>query len=173
MEDKNISHIDIEEVKLDDFNYFNDKNLFNDKNSSHNTSISFNVKEEHYMIPNWILKELDNTQNDDDFPYSKNNNKLNINSPPFIPSKKKINNHLNTKINYCCDTHIKIINKKKKNFIVKKEDWPCYRCKNINFSFRDKCNKCHLLKEESEKQYMEVGKNILQILSKSNIKERN
>ena len=47
--------------------------------------------------------------------------------------------------------------KKKQEFVEREGDWSCYRCKNINFSFRNKCNKCLLSKEESEKKYIEVG----------------
>lgn len=31
-------------------------------------------------------------------------------------------------------------------------DWNCLKCKNLNFSFRNKCNRCEYSKEENEKQ---------------------
>ena len=53
--------------------------------------------------------------------------------------------------------------KKKQEFVEREGDWSCYRCKNINFSFRNKCNKCQLLKEESEKKFAEVGEALLKL----------
>ncbi len=42
--------------------------------------------------------------------------------------------------------------KKKENKVLKerKGDWICYFCKNLNFSFRDICNRCQKTKKESE-----------------------
>ena len=39
--------------------------------------------------------------------------------------------------------------KKKIKFQERKGDWTCNRCHNINFAFRNKCNRCKALKEES------------------------
>jgi len=63
--------------------------------------------------------------------------------------------------------------KRKKEFIEKEGDWPCYFCKNINFFFRKKCNKCHLLKEESEKKYKEKVDILLKLVDKSMHEKRN
>lgn len=68
-----------------------------------------------------------------------------------------------------CDSNFQKANtdkkkkKKKQDFVEREGDWCCYRCKNINFSFRDKCNKCQLWKEESEKKYIEVGEALLKL----------
>lgn len=40
----------------------------------------------------------------------------------------------------------------KKEFVERKGDWSCIRCKNINFSFRNECNICHLKKSISDKE---------------------
>lgn len=40
--------------------------------------------------------------------------------------------------------------KKKKPFVERAGDWNCFKCKNLNFSFRVVCNRCHLSKKESE-----------------------
>ena len=117
--------------------------------------------------------------------------KLDINCEPFIPkckySQSKItnnqnnNNHHNYFYNddnnnisfnkkrkqYFNKDKKKNNKKKKKEFVQRKNDWFCYRCKNINFCFREKCNKCHLKKEESEKQYNEAGKKLLQLVNNS------
>jgi hypothetical protein len=42
-----------------------------------------------------------------------------------------------------------IINKRK--FTERHGDWICSKCKNLNFSFRMKCNRCQLSKDESDK----------------------
>jgi hypothetical protein len=41
--------------------------------------------------------------------------------------------------------------KKKKPFVERVGDWNCFKCKNLNFSFRVICNRCQLTKKESEK----------------------
>lgn len=44
----------------------------------------------------------------------------------------------------------KYVNKqKKKIFTLREGDWKCAQCNNLNFSFRKKCNKCNITKEES------------------------
>ena len=109
-------------------------------------------------------------------------NQLNLYSEPFIPKYKFIpvivvNNpsiflNYNNKIFQKIDNYNKnkdyIHNerkKKKKNreFVEREGDWPCYQCKNINFAFRNKCNKCQMTKEESEKKFVEVGEELLKL----------
>ena len=121
-------------------------------------------------------------------------NKLNINSKPFFPKKKATemicpNKYMNLNLNNICflpnningninnkqwqNVNKKKINKnnknknnkKKKQFIEKEGDWCCYDCKNINFAFRNVCNRCKLDKEESEKKYIEAGKRILLLIN--------
>ena len=80
-------------------------------------------------------------------------------------SKSRFLNHFekteNTNINNNKDNHeISSLNKsdnekskkKKENKVLKerKGDWICYFCKNLNFSFRDICNRCQKTKKESE-----------------------
>lgn len=117
--------------------------------------------------------------------------KLDINCKPFIPKSKYrqseiTNNQYNNKhhIYFYNDDNNNISfnkkekqyfnkdkkknnKKKKKEFVQRKNDWFCYRCKNINFGFREKCNKCHLKKEESEKKYIEAGKKLLKLVNAS------
>lgn len=57
--------------------------------------------------------------------------------------------------------------KKKVEFVEREGDWYCYRCKNINFSFRNKCNKCQLSKDESEKEFKQVGEALLKLADTS------
>ena len=65
--------------------------------------------------------------------------------------------------------------KKKKNqkkFESREGDWNCYFCKNLNFSFRKKCNKCGILKKDSENLHDKCMENVLFIINK-NEKTRN
>ena len=59
---------------------------------------------------------------------------------------------------------------KKKNFVEREGDWTCFYCKNLNFSFRKKCNRCKALKENSEKEHDNYMDNVLMII---NEKEKN
>ena len=111
--------------------------------------------------------------------------RLNINSQSFVPKSKicpfivfnnyayipcKLKNKFGTvtyspliQCTYPKNNLEKKKKKKKQEFIEREGDWSCYRCKNINFSFRDKCNKCQLSKEESEKKFVEVGEALLKL----------
>ena len=57
--------------------------------------------------------------------------------------------------------------KKKKNFEEREGDWNCYFCKNLNFSFRKKCNKCGVIKNFSESLHDKCMENILSIINKN------
>ena len=39
-------------------------------------------------------------------------------------------------------------NKKNIEFVEREDDWSCYKCKNINFSFKGKCNKGQFSKDD-------------------------
>ena len=42
-------------------------------------------------------------------------------------------------------------NKKNKHFAGRVGDWVCFKCNNLNFSFRTNCNRCHLTKSENQR----------------------
>ena len=63
--------------------------------------------------------------------------------------------------------------KKKQEFVEREGDWSCYRCKNINFAFRDKCNKCKMTKDESEMRFKEVGQALIKLADLSIYKKSN
>lgn len=60
----------------------------------------------------------------------------------------------------------------KKSFAERDGDWTCFYCKNLNFSFRKKCNRCKALKEKSDKEHDKYMENILSIINE-NEKRRN
>ena len=84
-------------------------------------------------------------------------NKLNTNSEPFFPKflrRPTMENNQNYNNNHCLHNHEKENNsfeeKNKKKFTARKGDWICSGCGNINFSFREKCNRCIMIKLYSE-----------------------
>ena len=112
-------------------------------------------------------------------------NQLNIYSEPFTPKIQVVplilinnpsyyynyNNKFNIKNNIINNnsnknkenTHNEKKKKKKKEFVEREGDWPCYKCKNLNFAFRNKCNKCKMSKEESEQKFVEAGEELLKL----------
>ena len=71
------------------------------------------------------------------------------NSKEFVLYKKKNQRKKGAKTD-------KSKGKKRKTFNERDGDWCCYKCKNINFSFRIKCNRCKLGKKDSEKMTEEA-----------------
>ena len=120
-------------------------------------------------------------------------NQLNLLSKPFVPKYKIVsvlllnnpsfltnnNNNKNIPVNNTGNKNknngINEKKKKKKNkeFVEREGDWSCYRCKNINFAFRDKCNKCKMTKDESEMRFKEVGQALIKLANLSIYKKSN
>ena len=149
---------------------YSEENNFDIHDTSY-TTICINEDEEEKFLPSNLLSL---SRNPSDILEDNNNNtfmnKLDINSEPFFPkNKSKFNNKnkigQNIKNNNSNNECQNIKNKKKKCFVMKKGDWICYNCKNLNFAFRVKCNKCELNKEESEQRYMIAGQKILSKLN--------
>lgn len=92
-----------------------------------------------------------------------------LKAKPYIPSKYKlnkafmlinpadgINSQMKKPDGFSGFAQFEICFKtKKKKFVERKGDWKCSKCKNINFAFREKCNKCKITKEESD-NYQEI-----------------
>lgn len=90
-----------------------------------------------------------------------------INNSSYLSNYGNINKNNNNygKDKKECSYQEKKKNKSRKNkeFVEREGDWSCYRCKNVNFAFRNKCNKCKMPKEESEEKFIEVGKELLKL----------
>ncbi len=97
------------------------------------------------------------------------NSQLNNNmNNQFQNNKKQDNNNdflLEKKITYNNKKgNIKKNKKKKKDFIERIGDWCCYRCKNLNFSFRDYCNRCLLNRHISEAMYKSIEEKLIEFV---------
>jgi hypothetical protein len=64
---------------------------------------------------------------------------------PIIKNQRKINNNN------------KYQKKKQKPFIERNGDWICGKCKNLNFAFRQECNRCKLPKSEVAEEIKEIN----------------
>ena len=157
-----------------------------DPNVSMNTTL--NSKNETLPIRQYLSKDLldtinssilENEINENDILFSSlhnyNNNNQNINQEEeenvkLNDSKDKNNNIFNEEN---CDIIIPIRKKKKnkKNFEAREGDWTCYFCKNLNFSFRKKCNRCGVNKDYSESQHDKCMEHVLSII-KDNERKR-
>ena len=62
--------------------------------------------------------------------------------------------------------------KNKKPLIERKGDWSCPKCRNLNFAFRTKCNRCNISKSVSDSLHDNFMKNVLFIINQ-NEKKRN
>ena len=97
-------------------------NNFNNPNNINNHYITLNSNSKAY-IPLKYRKKEQNTQ-------ANNVNDLKINKNTFANANKNKQ-------------------KNKKYFEVRDGDWICSKCNNLNFSFRNKCNRCLLPKKLS------------------------
>ena len=100
-----------------------------------------------------------------------------LKAKPFIPTKYKMQNTFF--VNFPADffnsqnnqfnkfnSYIQYeltIKRTKKKFVERKGDWRCSKCNNINFSFRNQCNKCKISKEDSQKFLIEFNDKMVKI----------
>ena len=100
-----------------------------------------------------------------------------LKAKPFIPTKYKMQNTF--LVNFPADffnsqnnqfnkfnSYIQYeltIKRTKKKFVERKGDWRCSKCNNINFSFRNQCNKCKISKEDSQKFLIEFNDKMVEI----------
>ena len=99
--------------------------------------------------------------------YSYNQNNLNNSLNLFLKQKEYSNNNntQNSIFNTFIEKKSNKNKKYKKNFESREGDWNCYFCKNLNFSFRKKCNKCGVFKKYSESLHDKCMEDILSIIN--------
>lgn len=134
-------------------NYGNTNNFQNINLNYNNSNNQSNINNNYPNIPNDNSINNNNYQN-----FNHQHITLNSNSKAYIPLKyrkneqnNQANNLNNIKINkYKYENANKNNPKNKKYFEMRDGDWICSRCKNLNFAFRNKCNRCSLPKELSK-----------------------
>lgn len=89
-------------------------------------------------------------------------NKLQTNFPSVLNSLKESKIVVNDE-NLHTISHIQYLafkadEKIKRPFTEKMGDWVCFCCKNLNFSFRTTCNRCHISKLDNAKLGLEITK---------------
>ena len=98
---------------------------------------------------------------------------ISTNSDSFSGKSDTDNNNFNKQKHDVME--IKQDNKKKKKVCIKKGkngkflkgfkerdgDWTCYYCKNLNFTFRNICNRCHITKDISDKGHEKYFQDVL------------
>ena len=164
-----------DEEKYIPLNLLNSTPSKNKSENNENNTVSQKTKEIKPELQKFQLpKSLFNVKKNNQESISK---QLNLKSEPFVPKKKLlkefvendsnilcINNQNNTLNNdYSKNQNNKRKKRKNKEFVEREGDWSCYRCKNLNFKFRNKCNKCGLNKDESEKKFVEIGEQLLKL----------
>ena len=134
----------------------NDENFFNysfyNNNKKNNNKIINNnnkiiEKKNNNEINNNSKNEKENIfQND-----SESKDSPHIDSPKSNEYINYPNNSGETEFSYeNSNSNFRKKTKHKKHFKVRFGDWICPKCENLNFSFRNKCNRCGLSKEKSE-----------------------
>lgn len=140
-------------------NIYNNNINFNNYNYNYNinfpetTNISNNlINTLNNNPPVFIPKQMRNkiyNQKDNNLIMDEKNIKF-FNNGNKINTKNKFDNNKKNSQNS------KKEGKMKKPFEVRIGDWTCSKCNNLNFSFRNKCNRCGIPKEESEKYQGEL-----------------
>jgi hypothetical protein len=152
------------------------------ENSISKSETNFSSQNDSKSIRNFLTKELldsidfsisNETKNEND---NLNclycNPQINYHSFNFF-----INQNVSDNLKKYKNNHVEMNNsvkkkKTQKKFESREGDWNCYFCKNLNFSFRKKCNKCGILKKDSESLHDKCMENVLFIINK-NQKTRN
>ena len=118
-------------------------------------SIIFNNFKIYFIVTNiamkaFVPKNMKNNEKNNGILYKKQESEKIINTvnpinPIFIPTQFFINPLPKTSKNVF-NKYLK--NKNIKPFVERTGDWICKKCQNLNFSFRNKCNRCGLEKTE-------------------------
>ena len=142
--------------------YENDENFFNYSfynNKNNNKIINNNYNYNNKLNEN---NEIKNNSSDEEQKNSKNNFLTNPPSNTERPTQNFPNlqniEPYNVNVNNChenfsienTNSNFKKKSKHNKQFKIRFGDWICPKCENLNFSFRNKCNRCGLSKEKIE-----------------------
>lgn len=153
----------IDTVPDPDKNFNKESNRINETNISNDTFINTNNKRNNFcfFFPTQNLNNFCDLNNMNNMS-NNTNNAVNSLLPliscgyEFVPksfNKKMMTSTIKNGGNQNSSSNKKIV----KNGKPHKLDWICSFCNNCNFSFRKKCNRCHVRKEESE---LKVTKNV-------------
>ena len=95
---------------------------------------------------------------------------MNYNINNNIINNINLNINKNKNINFNNNSEHK---KTKKSKLKEREgDWTCFFCKNLNFSFRKKCNRCGIQREKSDIFYDNYMENLKKLIN-NNLKNSN
>lgn len=106
----------------------------NINNSNANNSLNYKIKSNFNNLLNKTVSNNSQSIHNSEVNINKNNTAFSHNSKTDNLIGSVISND---KVN-------------KKQLVERLGDWDCFRCKNLNFSFRNVCNRCHLDKIESD-----------------------
>ena len=123
------------------------KKFQNEEQLKENNDVQFPMRQINYYNNGMLVNQLKNSnpllslinQNYEFLPKNFNNNNKNN----FFTLSSNYNNNIK-KMNYNEYQKRKIYNK------IKGNDWVCSFCKNLNYSFRVKCNRCNSLREVAD-----------------------
>ena len=123
------------------------KKFQNEEQLKENNDVQFPMRQINYYNNGMLVNQLKNSnpllslinQNYEFLPKNFNNNNKNN----FFTLSSNYNNNIK-KMNYNEYQKKKIYNK------IKGNDWVCSFCKNLNYSFRVKCNRCNSLREVAD-----------------------
>ena len=121
--------------------YFNNFQNFNYMNNNMN-NLNFNMNNPQIYVPT-KLRNKDQIDKKE-LIYGQKNQQYNNKKEDQNNAKNKFDNNKKTGQNSKKD-------KNKKHFEIRAGDWTCNKCNNLNFSFRNKCNRCGLPKELNKK----------------------
>ena len=124
-------------------NFFHNNNKFNNHNHNNKEIEKIPNEETNY---NSINEKIFNIQNNSNSTHSQHINPPESNEYIYDTRNFKRHDFSNENSN----SNFRKKTKNKKHFKVRYGDWICPKCENLNFSFRNKCNRCGLSKEKPE-----------------------
>ena len=173
-----------------DLNPFSTNNNFNIQNTQkpflNNQNETFLINQEIYHFKKSEKSRFLNNEEEKENKSNLNKNSSQSeendeNKSTSSEDSQKINKNINND-NKNNQIEKKITKKKKKNKKEKKirffkgfkerfGDWTCFYCKNLNFTFRQECNRCHRPKYVSDQGHENYFNSILHEINKMELKE--